>query len=212
LRSRPRRFVSSPASQPRPLAPGASGPRGVPIATGADTLARLRMPRRLVVVGGLTGIGIASFVIALLVCSPQREPAPDAPAVAAAAADAPPADGAAAGLAADAAPAPAPAPDAPAPAPGVDAGPRLQLYKVDTRPAGGTVQIDDQRQIAPAEFMLPAGKHTVVAELDGWQPETRPIEIVEGVDLTHEIPFTRRLHIVRTGPTGTLTVRTTPYS
>jgi eukaryotic-like serine/threonine-protein kinase len=211
-RSEPRHFVPAPSSQPQPLLPSRgqsySGERNAPVATGAETIGRARPPRRLALFGGLAGIAVASFLVALVVCSPQREAAaPDAPTIAAEIADAsPPPDSAAPTFAEDA----APAPDAGEPTP--DAPIRMQLYKVDTRPPGGTVQIGDDRRVAPADFQLPPGKHTIVAELDGWQSETRPIEITEGVDLTHEIPFTRRAHTTRATQTGTLTVRTTPYS
>ncbi len=209
LASGPRRFAPSPPSQPQPrppLPPQPLDPRlhGAPLAA-AEVAAAPHPARRLAVLGGLVGIAIASFFAALVVCSPEREAA--APDAAAVADPRPPDDPAAPVLAADTAPAPAldaapPPPDAPL---------RLQLYKVDTQPSGGTVQIGDQRRAAPASFMLPPGKHTVVVELDGWQPETRPIEITDGVDLTHEIPFTRR-STARAPQTGTLTVRTTPYS
>jgi serine/threonine-protein kinase len=212
----PRPFAAAPSSQPRPRGPSApgapgglvgvgtsSGLRSAPAGIGTEAVSRVRPPRRLALFGVLAAIAVGSFLVALGVCSPARE-APDAAAITAAG-DAPP---------------PPPPPDAAAPdTPGADEPPpaadaRLpfQVYKVDTRPPGGAVQIGDQRRVTPADFVLPPGKHTVVAELDGWQSETRSIEIFEGADLAQEIPFTRRIHIVRAPQIGTLTVRTTPYS
>ena len=212
LRTGPRAFAPSPGSQPMALDPRL---RAAPVLTGTEAIAgvRARVPRRVALVGGLAAIAVGSFLLALVVCSPPRPAAaPDAALVAeeadARAAGAPadaaadPPAGADAALAGDARTATIPP----------DAALKLQLYKVDTRPSGGTVQIDDQRRAAPAEFMLPPGRYTVIAELDGWQQETRPIELFEGADLAQEIPFTRRIHIVRAPQIGTLTVRTTPYS
>ncbi len=215
----PRPFAPAPAPSllPRPGGPGApgvaggvgtsSGLRSAPVGIGTEAVARVRPPRRLALFGILAAIAVGSFLVALVVCSPERE-APDAPAIAAAGDAPPPPPPDAAAPVADA----AAAPDADEPPPAADARLPFQIYKVDTRPSGGTVQIGDQRRVAPAEFVLPPGKHTVVVELDGWQSETRSIEIFEGADLTQEIPFTRRIHIVRAPQTGTLTVRTTPYS
>jgi hypothetical protein len=213
----PRPFAPArtPQPQPRPRGPSASGlPGGVgtsselraPAGIGTEAVSRVRPPRRLALFGVLAAIAIGSFLVALVVCSPKRE-APDAAAIAAGDAPPPPPPPDAAAAVADAA-----APEADEPPPAADARLPLQIFKIDTRPSGGTVQIGDQRRVAPAEFVLPPGKHTVVVALDGWQSETRSIEIFDGADLTQEIPFTRRIHIVRAPQTGTLTVRTTPYS
>lgn len=76
------------------------------------------------------------------------------------------------------------------------------------------MKIGDQRRTAPAFFALPAGKHTVIAELDGWLPEKREVVLVQGVELVQEIAFmTRATAQGKPGPkVGKLTVRTTPYS
>jgi serine/threonine-protein kinase len=184
----PQPFAPAPSLPPQPAPPrwGDSGAHRHPASrsaaglTGIEVIAHARPPRRLALVGGLAGIAVASFLLALVVCSPERRAAAPRPAGSAA-----PSPNASA----------VPQPSGGAPAP--DARRRLQRYKVTTRPTGGTVRIGDQRRVAPAELVLPPGKHTVVAELDGWQPETRTIEIVDGADLTQEIAFTRRHVIVR---------------
>ncbi|HWU86687.1 MAG TPA: PEGA domain-containing protein, partial [Kofleriaceae bacterium] len=201
----PQAFAPAPGSQPRAIDPRL---RAAPAVSGTEVVAglRARVPRRLALFGGLAAIAVGSFLLALVVCSPPRTATALDAALVAEAADARPTAGP------DAAAAPPAAIDASIGVPTIRPDAALQLYKVDTRPPGGTVRIGDQQRTAPAELMLPPGRYTVTAELDGWQPETRSIELVEGAALVQEIPFTRRIHIVRAPQTGTLTVRTTPYS
>src|SRR5205085_2116175 len=101
-----------------------------------------------------------------------------------------------------------------APTIAIDATDTTTILKVNTRPAGGTVKVGDQTRTAPAELALPAGKHTVRIELDGWEPETREVDLPYGVDTVLEMAFSRRL-VARPPPEkqmGKLTVRTTPWS
>ena len=88
------------------------------------------------------------------------------------------------------------------------------LLEVRTKPEGATVKIGDQTRIAPAQFALSAGKHALVAELDGWVPERREIDLLVGDHLVHEIAFARRVGAVRPPQprTGRLVARTNPYS
>ncbi|MBA3818930.1 MAG: PEGA domain-containing protein, partial [Deltaproteobacteria bacterium] len=87
------------------------------------------------------------------------------------------------------------------------------ILKVNTRPPGGSVRVGDQRRTAPAEFALPAGKHVVLVELDGWQAERRVVALPVGVDTLLEMAFTRRSSSTRPEKqTGKLTVRTIPWS
>ena len=109
------------------------------------------------------------------------------------------------------APTTAEAPDAP----GAPAAPPPATLKLDTLPRGGSVRVGDQRYQAPVALTLPPGAYVVHAELDGWQPVQRDVELVAGAIVVQELPFTRRAG--RGGPsrgekTGRLTVKTEPYS
>ncbi len=91
------------------------------------------------------------------------------------------------------------------------------LVEIKTTPTGATLRIGDQTRQAPAELALPAGKHTIIAELAGWQPERREIELLQGDHLVHEIVFTKRIGTPSRPPPqaptiGKLAVRTNPYS
>jgi hypothetical protein len=95
----------------------------------------------------------------------------------------------------------------------VDAGPELTLLEIRTVPPGATVTIGNQKRIAPAEFLLPGGKYKVLAELDGYQPEKRTVEVIEGLKLVREIAFQKKLATTSPGPrTGKLAVRTDPWA
>jgi hypothetical protein len=56
------------------------------------------------------------------------------------------------------------------------------------------VKVAGKKQVAPARFVLPAGRYAIDAEIDGWMPERRSVELVEGVRLVQDILFTTRLH------------------
>jgi hypothetical protein len=94
-----------------------------------------------------------------------------------------------------------------------ESGPRdseTTILEVRTRPEGATVRVAGKQQVAPARFVLPAGRYAIDAEANGWMPERRSVELVEGVRLVQDILFTTRLHGPRKPRTGKLTVRTTP--
>lgn len=84
------------------------------------------------------------------------------------------------------------------------------ILEVRTRPDGATVRVAGRRRVAPAQFALPAGRYAIDAEADGWMPERRSVDLVEGVRLIQDIVFTTRLRGTRRAKTGKLTVRTTP--
>ncbi|HSR98667.1 MAG TPA: serine/threonine-protein kinase [Kofleriaceae bacterium] len=68
------------------------------------------------------------------------------------------------------------------------------ILEVRTRPEGATVKVAGKQQVAPARFVLPAGRYAIDAEAKGWMPERRSVELVEGVRLVQDILFTTRLH------------------
>jgi len=193
--------------QPRPTP--VPGPLAAPGPTEANLWRRPRPPRRVLAFAALFGIALLSFMIALAAKSggKPRAGASDASTVAIA----PDATGAVV-TPADAALAEAPT-DARGPTILVpDAGDTTTILKVNTRPAGGTVKVRDQVRTAPAEFALPAGKHTVVIELDGWQAERREVDLPYGVDTVLEMAFSKRAAAARATKMGKLTVRTIPWS
>ena len=162
---------------------------------------RRRLPKkRIYMIGAMFALALLSFSVVLWVKSPaksaQRDP------------------GVASAIVHDANVVVAVAPDAPQPT--VDAVPdRTTILKVNTRPAGGTVRVGDQTRTAPAELALPAGKHVVTIELEGWHPETREVDLPYGVDTVLEMAFSRR--VTQKPPPekkqmGKLSVRTIPWS
>ncbi len=193
-----------------------SGRRNTPVPTDMTMGLRKRRPRYLFPIAGLAGLMVLSFLIALAARSCSTGVAVDA--------------GVDAGVDArprivviDSAPEPQDAGriaverDAREPTISTDAGvgDPTTLVEIKTTPDGATLKIGDQIRKAPAELALPAGKHTIIAELEGWQPERREIELMKGDHLVHEIVFTKRLGGVShpSGPQmGKLTVRTNPYS
>jgi serine/threonine-protein kinase len=164
--------------------------------------ARRRRLRVAAAVAGLVGLALISFSIALCASGGTHARAPE-PIAVAPHLDAP----AIATVTADAAP---PADTAPvAPTFPSDAMPAT-LFVVTTKPAGGTVRIGEQDpHSTPAELSLAAGTYDVTAELAGYQPEHRHLEVPHGDRFEVEIAFTHKLHM---GPTGKLTVITQPKS
>lgn len=73
-------------------------------------------------------------------------------------------------------------------------GSEMTILEVRTRPAKATVKVAGEQQVAPARFVLPAGRYAIDAEAKGWMPERRSVELVEGVRLVQDILFTTRLH------------------
>jgi len=188
-------------------------PAGKPPVTDATLGVRKApsRPRYVVPIAALGGVAFVTFVVVLAARSPSgvvtRDAGAPRPLDAAVAVgvvvvqkDAPP-------VAVDAALEPTFREDA--------AATPTTLLEVRTKPDGGTVKIGDQTRVAPAQFALLAGKHTIVAELEGWVSERRLIELLVGDHLVHEIAFTRRTGILRPPPqprSGRFVARTNPYS
>jgi serine/threonine-protein kinase len=203
--------VPAPQSGPRPrisasvLADSAarapdSGLRRIPnLETGSRPKTRRNKP--LIVVGVLGGLAVLSFVIALAASKKSAPPPRDAAATTAMTVV--PLDAA---VVVDA-PAPPPADAAPAP---VAEG----YLEVHTIPEGGKVRVGDQVRGTPAQLVLTAGTHLVQADLPGYEPERREIELAAGEHQRIEITFRTKKQRAAEHATamGKLSVRTTPYS
>ncbi len=183
---------------------------GMPLATETTMGVRKTSGRKrfVVPIAALVGVAFVTFVIVLAARSPAGVATRDAAVVATTPRDA---------VVSDAAPdTVAIAIDAPAePTFRLDAAPGpTTLLEVRTKPGGATIKIGDQTRVAPAQFALSAGKHSVVAELDGWVAERRQIDLLVGDHLVHEIAFTRRVGTVKPpqAKTGRFVARTNPYS
>jgi serine/threonine-protein kinase len=156
---------------------------------------RLLSRRRLYLVGSMFALAMISFSIVLCVKSPSKKHATPVAVVPI---------------------------DAPVDSPPIDVAPtvvidatedRTTILKVNTRPGGGIVKVGDQTRTAPAEFALPAGKHTVRIELDGWESETREVDLPYGIDTVLEMAFSKKITLrPPEKQMGKLTVRTTPWS
>jgi serine/threonine-protein kinase len=169
------------------------------------------VPRRALAIGGLVALAVLSFVVALAARGTPRRPAtpalpltPAAPVDAQAQLDAPPAPPVDAQVPADA------AIDARQPTilPDASAAPTT-ILEVRTRPGHATITIGGDSRTAPAQFTLPVGHYVIDAELDGWMPERRELDLSESTRVVQDIVFTTE----RTHPrpaTGKLTARTTP--
>jgi hypothetical protein len=179
----------------------------LPPTPGVASPARRRRVQIALASGGFVAIAGLSLVIALA--------ARDTPPAAVASGDAE-------GLASDAqlvasltdsaevATVPSDAAESDAAAPAVARASERAILEVRTRPEGATVIVAGQRQVAPAQFTLSAGRYAIDAEFDGWMPERRSVDLVPGIRLVQDIVFTRQLHRERRVRTGKLTVRTTP--
>jgi len=198
----------------RPQARELSFPRRItPISTETQPTLGVRptRARRMLPIFVLIGLAVTSFVIVLAAKTPsQSQPSPQP-------AHAPPADALAVA-------------DAPGVAIVIDATEPTTLLEVHTRPSGAMVRVGDQSRVSPAKFALAAGHYTLVAELDGWVPERREIDLIERDHLVQEVAFTRRASNTSgggssrqtpppppqppppEGKVGLLTVRTTPYA
>jgi hypothetical protein len=211
---------SGPAVAPTRFEQALPPPRRKPPVSGETTAGARRLPRSRYVrpIAALGGIAILSFLIALAARSASspssRSGAPDGGVAVAA-------DARARITVIDTASAPARDAEssterdarAPTVTPDAELGEPTTLVEIKTTPSGATLHIGDQTRKAPAELALPAGKHTILAELDGWQPERRDIELVQGDHLVHEIVFTRKVgSATHATAMGKLTVRTNPYS
>jgi hypothetical protein len=170
--------------------------------------------RKLLAIGGLVALAVVSFLIALA-ARPGGRSAEDRDA--GAGSDAArlvviPIDAA---IDAGVVDAPADAPlDAREPTIRVDAAVEDVFLTVTTKPSGGTVRVGDQVRKEPAKFALAPGKYALTAELDGYKPEKRDVEMIASVDLVQEIAFDRKTSTTSRPPPqlGKLTARTTPYS
>jgi serine/threonine-protein kinase len=165
---------------------------------------RGKLPKRVMLFGVLVALGILSFAIVLLAVG-KTKPAP--------------ADDPTGGAVEDPAGALADAPvdtiavipiDSAehAPTPEASAPTRLEVH---TDPDHATIKVGDQTGTAPAQFTLPAGHYTIVAELDGYRAEQREVDLPLGKHLEQDIALARKIGRPST-PMGKLTARTTPYA
>ena len=213
------------ASGPRPVAVPASGPRRItPVSIESQHRADDVKKRRLRIaaaIAGLAGLALISFAIALAASggggSSHARAHDDA--VAMRPIDAPQL---ATTAPADAAPAP-PTDAAPEPTFPPDAADMpTTLFEISTIPPGGSVRIGDQggARMAPAKFALVEGRYEVYAELPGYAPEHRSVDVPRGEHFAFEIAFTHKLspreHVERpphpVAEIGKLSVKTEPYS
>ncbi len=89
----------------------------------------------------------------------------------------------------------------------------MAALEIRTRPEGATIKIAGAAHPSPAEVSLPAGRYFIDAELDGWMPERRSVELNVGDRVVQEIVFSMRLrHGARDTQPGRLLARTTPAS
>jgi hypothetical protein len=163
--------------------------RATPTGNESTLDIRGKIPRRVATVGALVALGMLSFAIVLLAIGKPKPQQVDDPSLAA---------GADAALADTIVVVPI---DAAEHARKDASSPATQL-DVITKPDGATIKIGDKRGIAPAQFALPAGHYTIVAELDGYRPEQREVDVSPGEHLQQEIAFARKV--------GKLSARTTP--
>jgi hypothetical protein len=204
-------------------------------AAPATTFVRARRKRLALAIAGLTGLAIASFLIALAAKSSQRDHgfARQKSAHVAMRSDAalplapPPLDAAVAVTATDARGAAVMDADVSS-VTGHGAGAShegIAYLVVRTIPDGGAVKVGDQSRLAvkqpgdptgaaTAQLVLPAGRHVVIAELAGYRPEKREVVLERGDHQRIEIAFTKKVvsRPERAPAMGRLTVRTTPWS
>jgi serine/threonine-protein kinase len=171
---------------------------------------RKKRQKMLVMVAGLSGLALLSFMIALAASS---GPAP--------------AKRQDAGVAIT--PIPIDSQIVVTPLPTIDAAPATTIptdaatmgdayLEVRTIPDGGTIRVGDQTRETSesrrAQLVLPAGRHSITAELAGYSSEKRDIVLLAGEHQSIEIAFTKKLQkpVDRGQPMGRLTVRTTPWS
>jgi hypothetical protein len=86
------------------------------------------------------------------------------------------------------------------------------LVDITTTPSGGTITVGDQVRRDPAHLALPAGHYLITAELPGYEPEHRQLDVELGDHPIVEIAFAHKLRGGHAPETGRLTARTTPYS
>ncbi len=182
----------------------------------AAQVAQQRRRKMIFTIGGLGGLMLLSFLIALCASSGGHPPGvtrQDAAVFHMTNTDAaelplapPPLDAAAAAV----------------PVP-IDAGAAevTMAYLVVRVPEGTTIKIGDQSRVAAiqpgdasgkaiAQMLVEAGTVHVEAELSGYEPETRDVDVLRGENKTIDIAFDNK--IVHKGPVGKLSVRTKPWS
>jgi serine/threonine protein kinase len=185
-----------------------------------DQMTKQRRKKLFVTIGGLGGLMLLSFLVALCASGGGRTAvAPgDASVIRMSGTDAtlplatPPVDAAAATLPT--------VPTVPATETSPDAA--MATLIVRTIPDGATINVGDQTRqatvqpgdetgAATAQLLVAPGAVTVLAALDGYRPESREVTLENGETKTVEITFTKK---IRTGnaPMGRLTVKTTPWS
>ena len=166
-------------------------------------------PRRALAIGGLVGLAVLSFVIALSTRGARRSQfgvspiAADAALPDATAPSATPPVQMTTVPPPDALPPPVdavPPPPADAFVPAVappDAPPVTTVLEIRSRPDGAKITIGSESLLSPAQFSLPAGHYIVEAEHDGWLPERRELDLMQNTRVVQDIVFTRRAHPAR---------------
>ncbi len=144
---------------------------------------RARRIRLAISISGLVGLAVLSFVIALAASGHHGAATPAPP------------DAAAIVLVRDAQLVAPPTPDAaPATTATVPIDANTDAYvQVTTTPAGATVLIGDQAQIAPAELVVTSGTFEVTIELAGYVTETRRLAIAPGERQQLELTLHKRV-------------------
>lgn len=209
-------MIGPPPATQRRTPPGGHGAMDISQSRMPDVTARVpRRARTALAIGGLVALAVLSFVIALAMrgsgsSAPPADAArpPDAAKIAVT-----PLIDAAPAIEIDAAPSPA---DAFVPTVSIDAHEELTYLEIRTNPSGGSVTINGETRVDPAKFALAPGHYQVRAELDGYAPEKREVDLDKGVDRVQDIAFRKKLPTgggnARAEKTGRLTARTTPYS
>jgi serine/threonine-protein kinase len=214
--------IAQPRSQQMPaVSPDLFGQYASPVLPPAPAPAPNARNRRVLVVIGLAGIALLSFMIALAASnSSSRVASPQDAAIAVESND----DD-------DALPVAEPPVDAShTPTVPIDAAAArsaMGLLVVRTIPDGGTIKVGDQVREATvqpgdptgartAQLLLEAGRYKVEAQLAGYQPETRDVIVDGGENKMIEVTFTKKISVRpdrgHSPSTGRLTVRTTPWS
>jgi serine/threonine-protein kinase len=168
-------------------------------------------------IGGLGGLMLLSFLVALCASGGGRESVFPRDASVVRMTDT---DGAL-----PLAPPPLDAALAPIPTVPIDASPEslMATLVVRTVPDGGTISVGDRSLAASrpagdstgaatAKMLLEPGPVTVIATLDGYEPESREVTLERGATASLDITFTKKIRPDHSPPLGRLTVRTRPWS
>ncbi len=86
--------------------------------------------------------------------------------------------------------------------------PNVAVLDVVTSPPGATIYIDRKdlgsRGVGPRKLAMPAGKYTVLAEMEGYEPKTsEPVEVTIGKSTTLTVELTKVVGTVHVDVTGT---------